>query len=850
MLESLEIAAPADLDLVLVVTASNGTADLARRWASSVPQAVQIVGDDEHRSATLAETVLAYSDADWCLLPTARDAVSSTFFTALAQFLPTAAARGAQVVATRLLVRNAKGKTVLSVQRFKFAADTVLDLSKTSYVVQSHAPSTVLSAAALRGLPADVIAQSASAPQRLIAEVLLRQPRPLLGVAARAPFLADTASDSAVNSVAVSSFPHHVSEIERAYRPLFAELHDGGVPEWLGMMLLYELSVLLKREPRLKTRLAGVTPEVRAEFIRFIRDALKRLPEEWILGIRFPNLSIEARNLMLALRDPEGEARTFPSGQVRVARFDQKQSSLLVRYFFSGSLPREEFRVGGRAVEPIAAKTKSVALLQQDIYFERLVWLPAASWLQVELNGQRQDLVKGAFEKPDYQLSRSDIMGYFSAESDVSPVPGREAPRIRRRRGQRKSGPSEQERLWAYAFADRQVRRFSQAWIFMDRVNMAQDNAEHMYRFVVGHDKNVNAWFVLDRSSADWGRLSREGFNLVAFGSREHHALFLHAAHVISSHLSPEVISPIPIGFYPGKQRPWKTTFLQHGVTKDDMSHWLNQRSIDALITATPAEYESFVGDRTPYVVTSKEVALTGFPRHDALLEKRQNAIEAGAVDIVLVAPTWRDDLLKPKAELGLLRELVDDFSSTPYAREWSAVLSDSELIAAARRVGCRVVFLPHPNMQDAVDQFALPKGVEVVRYEDGDIQKLLARTRVLITDYSSLAFEAGVVSSPVVYLQSDRAHVFSGKHTYSPGYYDYVEHGFGPVVESVDAVAAAVAELLDGGAASDVYAPEPYATRIAETFVRRDGLCCQGVYDTVKRLDEPLRFHYEQETS
>ena len=65
--------------------------------------------------------------------------------------------------------------------------------------------------------------------------------------------------------------------------------------------------------------------------------------------------------------------------------------------------------------------------------------------------------------------------------------------------------------------------------------------------------------------------------------------------------------------------------FLQHGITKDDLSSWLNtKKNMSLFVTATQDEYNSIRGNHSAYKFTDKEVILTGFPRHDALLAKNK----------------------------------------------------------------------------------------------------------------------------------------------------------------------------------------------------------------------------------
>lgn len=55
----------------------------------------------------------------------------------------------------------------------------------------------------------------------------------------------------------------------------------------------------------------------------------------------------------------------------------------------------------------------------------------------------------------------------------------------------------------------------------MDRDYEADDNAEHLYRYIMQNHPEREIVFALRKESLDWERLEKEGFNLVEFGSFE-----------------------------------------------------------------------------------------------------------------------------------------------------------------------------------------------------------------------------------------------------------------------------------------------------------------------------------------
>ena len=143
-------------------------------------------------------------------------------------------------------------------------------------------------------------------------------------------------------------------------------------------------------------------------------------------------------------------------------------------------------------------------------------------------------------------------------------------------------------------------------------------------------------------------------------------------------------------------------------------------------------------------------VVVTGEPRVDVLstgtAEERRAAgrkiVEAATgaaapgTRFVLYAPTWRDG---------------DEDPSIPDAAEWRLILDVLERHDA--------VLLVRPHHLGA-GRYAPPAGSDRVRLMGSDVvpdvTPALAGMDVLITDYSSLAYDAGLIPLPVLYLAPD----------------------------------------------------------------------------------------------
>ena len=365
-------------------------------------------------------------------------------------------------------------------------------------------------------------------------------------------------------------------------------------------------------------------------------------------------------------------------------------------------------------------------------------------------------------------------------------------------------------------------------WIFMDRDTQADDNAEHLYRWMKNHHPEQQAFFVLRKESKDWQRLSREGFALVAFGTKEHESLLKKCSTIISSHADGFVHSYFEDNFHKSK----RFIFLQHGVTKDNISGWINGKPIDLIITAASKEALSIQSAGSPYYLTPRQTALTGFPRHDALLKKQ------AAKRSILIMPTWRNGLSGEKIGKGNIRTLNNDFGKTEYKMKWEAFLNSPTLRTIASNTGANIVFYPHTNTFPYLENgtFNIPEYIEIAGNQTGrSIQQEFANAAIMITDYSSTAFETAYLGKECLYYQFDSKEFFSGMQAYSKGYFDYERDGFGPVVQTEEALI----EALEQCAARDFAPEEKYKKRMDGFFAFHDGKCCERTYNRIKEIDE-----------
>ncbi len=480
-------------------------------------------------------------------------------------------------------------------------------------------------------------------------------------------------------------------------------------------------------------------------------------------------------------------------------KYDPVRDQLQVR-FFCNDFGLEQFSIDGKDVSPAFSKTMPHDFLDRKFVIERRVWLSLSGFSDESVISVRvgssatQTLLAVGKVQFEHPIKLGDVRKQLVL---TSPTPA-------------------------------EMSNTNGLWIFMDRETQADDNAEHLYRYVRKKAPDRPLAFVLRSDSPDWSRLEGEGFDLLAYGSQAHEQALKSSQGIVSSHVDRHVVDY----FRDGSLESKLFVFLQHGVTKDDLSRWLNMKKIDCFVTTSHAEYDAIVSNSTRYKFSKKEVVLTGFPRHDKLIEKSKICEEKKAI---LVMPTWRQYLAGGVID-GNSRCINKGFKDSLFCRRWSSLLNNDRFEQLASRLGYDILFYPHSNLLPYIEYLSIPGHIEVAINNNGNFQDLLCRSALILTDYSSVCFDMALLKRPSVYYQFDRDQLFNGGHSYQRGYFDYQSAGFGPVCYNEDYVLESLEDLLGGGARQDT----TYISRMDTFFAFRDGKNCERVYEAMLALSDP----------
>ena len=371
----------------------------------------------------------------------------------------------------------------------------------------------------------------------------------------------------------------------------------------------------------------------------------------------------------------------------------------------------------------------------------------------------------------------------------------------------------------------RLLRKFKKKpiWLVSDRTTAANDNGMHLFKYINKVDKDIDCYFVISKKSKDYNEMKKIG-KVLDCDSLKYKLYFLLSDKIISSQANDIEMNAFGENSqYLRDLYKFKFVFLQHGITKDDLSKWLHKqnKNLSMFVTAAKAEYDSIVNGNYDY---GKDVVkLTGFPRYDNLVDKSKK--------MIAIMPTWRSNLAGLTNVVTGEHEYSKAFKSTEYFNFYNDLINDERIIKKMKSKGYSGIFVVHPSHMENYIDFKENDTFKVVE-GFADYQKIFSESNLLLTDFSSVAFDFAYLNKPVIYTQFDKKTFFEGQ-VYDKGYYDYEDDGFGPVLYNYDSTVNEIIKYID----NDCKLDKKYKERIDKFYLYHDKNNCKRVYEEIKKL-------------
>ena len=359
-----------------------------------------------------------------------------------------------------------------------------------------------------------------------------------------------------------------------------------------------------------------------------------------------------------------------------------------------------------------------------------------------------------------------------------------------------------------------------QIYLFMDRGTESGDNALYLFKYANSLSDGAKKYYVLSKENKDFNKISKFG-NVVNYKSFKHKFLYLFAKKIICTHPYETIVNPF-FSFkneykknFSGLNNP-KLYFLQHGVTKDNISSWFSRydKNVSLIVTVSDKEKESFYEEGYGY---DKNIIQTlGFPRFDALKDcetKKQ----------ILIIPTWRKNIRGSKSK----------FMNSDYFKSISKLLNNKKLIEISHKNGYKIIFKPHPELNKTITEETDEKYIDLFKINEKVIisneksySELFEESDLMITDYSSVFFDFAYLEKPIIYY-----HPVEDYH-YENSYFDYETMGFGEITQNENELLNLIEEYLSTGCKMK----NIYKENVTKFFKYHDHNNCKRVYGWIKQ--------------
>ena len=372
------------------------------------------------------------------------------------------------------------------------------------------------------------------------------------------------------------------------------------------------------------------------------------------------------------------------------------------------------------------------------------------------------------------------------------------------------------------------VFKRKELWLISDRINKADDNGEAFFKYLNEKEVPENLYFIIRKDSADYADIKKYG-KVIEYNSIKRLLYHLSADAVITAN-GDYILNPFGryAVYFADILNNQKRIYLRHGVGQNNQTEWLNKfnQNFSMIVATAIPEYESFLTQE--YYYNENTIKLTGFARYDRLFDDRKK--------IITIMPTWRQYLIDDSKasdyrEDGKHHYNQEYFMNTDYYRFYNSLLNDTCLLQKTEELGYIIQFMPHPNIIPYIDWF--PKN-EKVRFcsVETKYRQVFAESALVVTDYSSVAFDFAYLRKPVLYCQFDKEEFFS-KHLFAEGYFDYERDGFGEVSYNLKDTVDHIIEYME----HDCVLKDKYRDRINRFFAFHDKNNCQRIYEAIKSL-------------
>lgn len=365
-------------------------------------------------------------------------------------------------------------------------------------------------------------------------------------------------------------------------------------------------------------------------------------------------------------------------------------------------------------------------------------------------------------------------------------------------------------------------------WLICEKyAAMAQDNALYFFRYCMKElpkKEKKHILYVMDKTVPDYEAVREYDENVIQFMSFRYMIYLCAAQYLISTDAirhfyiwdSPNSIFKV---LYQARKH---LIFLQHGVLGFKQCHRtfhkLGGNRMARFVVSS--EYERDIVEKY-FEYDREDILVTGLSRWDVLQNRADNANKQ-----ILLMPTWR---------LWLEYASPEVFRESDYFQNYKAFLTDETLLSLLKREGITLYFYIHPKFREYIAEFEnKSEQIQLIPFGTRPLNELLMSCHLLITDYSSVAWDVYHQEKPVIFYPFD----IDTYEEVQGMYMDLETEGFGDVVYTKQDLLNTIASYIQNGFKEK----ECYAQKRGVLLPYRDQDNSKRVYEQIQNLHLPSK--------
>jgi hypothetical protein len=351
-----------------------------------------------------------------------------------------------------------------------------------------------------------------------------------------------------------------------------------------------------------------------------------------------------------------------------------------------------------------------------------------------------------------------------------------------------------------------------------NRGNCIKDNGYFFFQYCRKIYPEKSVYYIINKCSPYYESLSSADSNVIIYGSSKHISIFCKATVSFYTHTYIDLLYKRHFELFGRKK---KLVYLHHGVLgfkKFDCFYLNNKNIMDVFIVGNNMEKDILIEN----IGTNPEkIRVTGYARYDYI----KNFSLPPQQQIVYI-PTFRNWLLPMSKKSN-----NNDFLTSDFHFRIHSFLNNLDLHRLLKINNIILKFYLHEEFQQYTDLLkstscmvlVCPKGAE-------SPSKLISESRLMITDYSSVAWDFFYMNKPVILYRFDKDDFANDRGSYLPLENDII----GNVVYDE----YSLIQLISNSIEQNFVLPESFRHTRNKLLPNQDKNNCKRIFSEASKLE------------